>query len=119
MSLTILRNGQIVQAEPEWVAAREADAIADAVVTPAMLQEEARRRILARYPDWMQQNMTARGVELQDMWRRNGSWTMEEEAEATALQAAWDWIKAVRAASNAMEANPPADFRNDAHWPAL
>src|SRR5690606_24310596 len=76
---------------------------------------EARRRILAAYPDWKQQNMTARGVELIRVGETN--WSPEEQAEADTLQAAWDWIKAVRAASNAMESEPPADYADDAHWP--
>lgn len=81
---------------------------------------EARRRILARYPDWKQVNMTARGVELQDAWRQNGSWTETEAAEAAALQSVWAWIKAVRAASDAIEAITPipADYAADARWPA-
>lgn len=80
---------------------------------------EARRRILARYPDWKQVNMTARGVALQDAWRLNSTWTDAEAAEAAALQSAWAWIKAVRAASDAIEAiNPiPADYATDARWP--
>jgi hypothetical protein len=82
----------------------------------AAIKAEARRRILAIFPDWKQTNMVARGVELQDAWRRNSEWSVGEAAEAAALQTAWNWIKSVRAASDALEISPPADFTNDEHW---
>lgn len=84
------------------------------------VKEEARRRILARFPDWKQTNMTARGVDLQDLWRRNAKWTETEQAEADALSAAWAWIKAIRAASDVIEALDavPDDFDDDKRWPA-
>lgn len=86
----------------------------------AAVKAEARRRILARLPDWKQQNMTARGVELQDIWRRAGSWSPEEQAEADALAGEWAWIKDVRAASDAIEAlgEIPIDYDADERWPA-
>lgn len=86
----------------------------------AAVKAEARRRILARFPDWKQANMTARGVDLQDLWRRNAKWAETEQAEADALSAAWVWIRAVRAASDAIEALDavPADFDDDKRWPA-
>lgn len=85
----------------------------------ASVKNEARRRILDRFPDWKQANMTARGVELQDIWRRVGAWTEIEQAEADALTGAWAWIKAVRAASDAIEALDavPSDFGADLRWP--
>lgn len=82
------------------------------------VRAEARRRILAVYPDWKQLNMNARATELTSIEMRQGSLTPEEETERGALEAAWQWIKSVRAASNAMEADPPADFADDANWPA-
>lgn len=95
------------------------------VLVPAATQvtaikDECRRRILARFPDWKQTNMNARGVELQDIWRKNGSWTEAEQADAAALTAAWEWVKATRAASNALEAMSPIpeDFTADGYWPA-
>jgi hypothetical protein len=87
-------------------------------ITADDVRTEARRRILSRYPDWKQHNMTMRGVELQDIWRRLGAWTTAEQAEADALRAVADWIKSVRAASNVMEPSPPADYTADVHWPA-
>jgi len=82
------------------------------------IKAEARRRILNAYPEWMQANMTARGVELQDIWRRNGQWTAEEQGEADALAAAWAWIKGIRAKSDALEAMSPipTDYTADQYW---
>lgn len=79
------------------------------------IKAEARRRILARYPDWKQVNMTARTVEL--LRKGEANLTPAEATESAAMQAAWDWVKAVRAASDALEISLPADFANDAHWP--
>jgi len=115
-----VRSGPEVIVEPDrivkrWtVAARPADEIRSAI------KGEAYRRIVARYPEWRQANMTARGVELQDIWRRNGAWSAAEQSEADILTAAWAWIKAVRTASDAIEAisPPPADFADDSRWPA-
>lgn len=84
------------------------------------VKNEARRRILARFPEWKQTNMVARGLELQEIWRQSGVWKPEEQAEANALAGAWGWIKAVRAASDLLELMSPipGDFNNDRHWPA-
>lgn len=81
------------------------------------IKAEARSRILARFPEWKQTNMTARGVELMSV-RLARAWTVEEQTEADALQAAWSWIKSIRAASDALEQTAPADFAADKHWPA-
>jgi hypothetical protein len=45
------------------------------------------------------------------------AWTAEEAARAAALEAIDQAIEAIRAASNAMEAAPPADFTADHRWP--
>lgn len=83
------------------------------------VKDEARRRILAVYPDWKQANMTARGVELIRKLAQGGAWSQGEEAEATALEAAWDWIKTVRAAADSIELMSPLprDFGDDGRWP--
>ena len=78
---------------------------------------EAERRILARFPDWQQRNMIARGVDLLRKRVEGATWSAQEQAEADALQTAWDWVLAVRVASNELEWNLPADYRNDSHWP--
>lgn len=82
------------------------------------VKAEARRRILARFPEWKQQNMTARGVELQDIWRRVGSWTAQEQADSEALTAAWAWINGIRDKSDALEAMIPIpiDYTSDQYW---
>jgi hypothetical protein len=86
----------------------------------AAIKAECQRRIYARFPQWKQANLTARGVELQDVWRTVGAWSVEEQAEADALKAAWSWIKSTRAASDALEVQSPIplDFGDDRHWPA-
>lgn len=88
--------------------------------TPSLeeVKEEARRRILDLVPEWKQVNLTARAVELQDIYRVNGAWTTEEQAEHDALVAAWAEIKAIRTKSDEIEAmNPvPLDFRDDSYW---
>lgn len=84
------------------------------------VKAEARRRILARYPDWKQANMTAQGVELVNIRVSIGSWTERQAQEAAALSSAWDWIKSVRSASDRLEAMSPipSDYQSDAYWPA-
>jgi len=44
-------------------------------------------------------------------------WTADEAKRASELYAADAAIEAIRAASNAMEPDPPADFRDNARWP--
>lgn len=82
------------------------------------VKDEAGRRILARYPEWKQANMTARAVELQDIWRQVGSWTGTEQAEADAITEAWAWVKSIRQRSNEIEALTPIpdDYDSDARW---
>ena len=85
----------------------------------AAVKVEAQKRIYARFPQWKQANMTARGVELATV-RAERMWTPEEQAEAAALTAAWAWVRAVRDASGAIEAaDPPLrNYTADEHWPA-
>ncbi len=82
------------------------------------VKNEARRRILEVYPEWMQANMTARAVELQDLYRQNDELTPEQQAEQNALLAAWAWIKGIRTFSNAIENMEPipSDFTDDSYW---
>jgi hypothetical protein len=80
------------------------------------VRAEASRRILAVYPLWKQQNMTARAIDL--LRKGEARWTRAEAAQAAALDAAFAWIKSVRAASNTMESGPPHDFASNARWPA-
>lgn len=84
-------------------------------ITVEDVRAEARRRILARYPDWKQVNMTARGVEL--LRKGEANLTPAEATESAAMQAAWDWVKAVRAACDALEVSLPSSFADDLNWP--
>lgn len=74
----------------------------------AEVKAEAGRRILARYPTWKQANMNMRATELVDA-RVDRELTAEETTEREALLAAAEWIKSVRAASDAIEAALPDD----------
>ena len=87
-------------------------------VTPADIKAEAERRILALLPEWKQRNLTARGVELVLTLVKNKGWTADEAAEAAAIEAQWNKVKAVRARSDELEATLPADFAGNGHWPA-
>lgn len=80
------------------------------------VKAEAARRILAIAPEWKQRNMTARGVELLSLGREN--WSQTDIDEAAAMQVVWSRIKAVRAASNALESMDPipADYADDNYW---
>jgi hypothetical protein len=62
------------------------------------IKQAARARILARYPEWMQANLTARAVELVSLGQTTGP-------EWGQMQAIWNWIKATRARSDLLEAD--------------
>jgi hypothetical protein len=81
-----------------------------------IIKGEAQRRIYEVYPQWKQANMTARTVEL--LQKGQSNWNEQEQAESLALNAAWDWIKAIRAKSNEIEAMDPlpADITHDSWW---
>jgi hypothetical protein len=70
---------------------------------PLRIKLIARNKILAVLPEWKQVNMTARSVELTRAGLA-GNLTAGEQAEEAAIQAAWDWVKSVRAHSDTMEA---------------
>lgn len=72
------------------------------------IKDEARRRILARYPEWKQLNMTKRAMQLVDI-RHDRLLTEVEEFERQALIAASAWVDAVRTRSDELEAQVPAD----------
>jgi hypothetical protein len=83
------------------------------------VKDECGRRIYAAFPQWKQANYTARATELV-LAKTNGELTQAETDELAALQASWSWIKAVRAASDILEASDPIplDYTDDIHWPA-
>lgn len=72
------------------------------------VKAEAGRRILERYPTWKQANMNMRATELVDA-RVDRVLTGDEEAERQELLAASAWIRAVRTASDTIEAAIPDD----------
>jgi hypothetical protein len=64
-----------------------------------------------------QHNAQMRATELTLIKAQGGEWTPEQAAEAAALQGLADQIKAIRAASNVLEPNPPIDYMDNKHWP--
>lgn len=86
-------------------------------VTARQVKAEAERRILSIIPEWQQRNLIARAAELAIKGPAN--WTVNEKAEVTAGQAVWNRVKAIRAASNILEALAPIpmDYESDSYWP--
>ena len=81
------------------------------------IKNEARRRIIEVVgPEWRQQNLLAHAAELH-LKETRGVITTEEAAELQAILGLWNWVKSVRAASDTLEAAPPADYKDDQHWP--
>lgn len=85
------------------------------------VKQRASELILAKYPEWKQRNMTMRVLALQNA----DTLTDDEQAELVAISAAWDEIDAIRAASDAVEADMQAmdieaamayDIRSSDHW---
>lgn len=97
----VLRVQCVRDKTPDEIAAMRAEKV-------KAVKDEARRRILELYPDWVQWNMTARGVVLLNLARER-EWTPEESAEAAELQAAWSSINAIRQRSGELEASIPED----------
>ena len=85
----------------------------------AAVKTECGRRIFATLPAWKQTNFLARATELTDKRAGGASLDAGEQAEWDAMQALWNWVKATRAASNAIEAADPSplDFTKDELWP--
>lgn len=88
------------------------------------VRAEAQRRIIALTGTQdiigcliKQHNAQMRATELTLIQAQGGTWTEEQAAEATALQSLALQIKAIRAASNVLEPNPPADYDDDRYWP--
>lgn len=76
---------------------------------------KAREVVLAVLPEWKQVNMTARMLEKLYL-------AETDDAEWQAMQGAWDWVKAVRAHSDALEAlvaaaEDPDSIDVTAGWP--
>ena len=101
------------------IKARCDEIAATVAADPAPIKAEAMRRILAIVPEWKQRNLTARAAELLLIGEAN--WSIEEQAEADDMQAVWDQVCAIRAASDAIEAMDPRppDITADALWPQI
>ena len=118
--MKIHKNGQTREATAEEesaiIAQQQADAATRADEEAALrvpeIKEAAGVVIVERYPEWKQRNMIARMVEL----NAKATPSAEEEAEMAALQSVWDWVKAVRAESDRLEADSNLTV-NDANWP--
>ncbi len=63
-----------------------------------------------------QLNANMRANELNDI-QHSRELTVEEAAEANALRSLAIQIKAIRAASNVLEPNPPQDYTDEKYWP--
>lgn len=90
----------------------------------ADVREEAQRRMMllvgardADHLDVLVSNGTREAVRLLRL-KSSRVWTSEEAQRAALLEATDAAIEAIRAASNALEPNPPADYAADARWPA-
>lgn len=77
------------------------------------IKTDAGAKITKAYPMWKQANMTARGVELTRVKAEGVAWSTAEQAEADALDAAWSWVKSIRAASDTAEAAVTAAKGNE------
>lgn len=87
------------------------------------VKDEAQRRIMALFGATdmthcivKQLNANMRANELNDI-RADRSWTEQEAAEAQALRTMAAAIKAIRAASDVIEQNPPLEVEKDSRWP--
>ena len=81
------------------------------VIDADAVKAEASRRILALIPAHKQVNALARSSELLEIIASGGTLTAEEEADRQAAKAVWAVVSAIRAASNAIEAQPlPSDY---------
>ncbi len=87
------------------------------------VRAEAQRRIIALVGAKdlnscmvKQLNANMRANELNDI-QHSRELTTEEAAEAQVLRSLAIQIKAIRAASNVLEPNPPQDYTDDKYWP--
>ena len=90
------------------------------------VKQEASRRILERMPEWKQRNYIAFNLEMERKERKGGTLTTEEIAMVTFTEGEWEFAKAIRAASNVIEAKIALltdveagefnDHLNDSNW---
>lgn len=113
-----------IATEAELDAVLRSHGMPSPVITANDVRTEAQRRIIAATGAsdlagcmTKQLNATMRAIELTRKQLATGL-TEAEFAEAALLQALADKIKAIRAASNLIEGNPPADYADNSRWPA-
>lgn len=95
-------------------------------VDAADVRAECERRMMAllgardrRHLDLLLANGTREATRLLNKAARRGEPLTEDElARADQLEQRDAAIEMLRAASNALEANPPADYADDRHWSA-
>lgn len=111
-------DDQVQVFSQEELDAMEAQAFADPTVTEDDVKAEAYRRIVAILPEWRQRNYIARDLEFTKITDSGGTLTTEQQAERAAIEGYWAEIKAIRTASNALEAMDtiPVDYKNIEHW---
>lgn len=90
----------------------------------ADVKATAQRKIYAFFPQWKQANRMARGIEFIKLLVSGGALTVDEQEEMAAGFALWGRVKAIRAASDLIEADinnstDPANFNveNSPRWP--
>lgn len=95
--------------------------IASPQATIEDVKAEAHRRITELYPEFTQLNMMARASEFNDKRADGGTLTAAEQTERTSLLDAWTWVKAMREASNEIEADLRGmtidEMKVDTRWP--
>ncbi len=99
------RSGALV-ASPAWSVERARATAGVRAARIADVKAEAGRRILAVAPEWQQRNLNARASELALTYPglRGEELPEPERSEWTVGQAVWSRIKAIREASNTIEA---------------
>lgn len=87
------------------------------------VRAECQRRMIAffgardvRDLDLKISNANREAIRLQDIRISGGEWTLEQAQRAVLLRAADAAIEHLRGCSNAMEADPPADYQDNARW---
>lgn len=104
-------GGEWVEGDPDAETKRQA-------VLSGQIKAKARLVILSKVPDWKQSNLLARKAELQDVLLSGDTLTADQQVEWDYMLNEWNWIKAVREASNQAEADgtPIADIVWPTYW---
>lgn len=89
--------------------------------TADQVRAEAQRRLMelvgARSPEHLATTISNASREAVRLLRLgSANWTEAQATRAAELEAADAAVEVIRAASNALESNPPADYADDKHW---